>query len=379
MTTKSIRFILPLLFFCLPLHSQFEKGLNYKIETGINFGTGEHTPFWLTANKQGLSSVQKNNAYLRAGIYRPMEKDKRFSYAYGLDMVGAYRFPASFIQQAYVDFKYRFLELSLGSKERYGELKNNQLSSGGLTFSTNSRPIPQARISIEDYVIIPGTKKLFALKGHLAYGMFTDDKWQLDFIKSGNKHTKNALYHSKALFGRIGNEEVFPLVFEGGLEMAAQFGGKSIVNDVVINMPNSIKDFFKVFIPQGGDSDTPMGEQVNVYGNHLGSWSFSLSYHFNNWKVRGYYEHFFEDHSMMFGEYGWKDCLAGVEFTLPKNPIVSSFVYEYLGTKDQAGPAYHDTTESIPDQISAIDSYYNHGIYTGWQHWGQAIGNPLFI
>lgn len=364
--------------------AQFTKGMNYAVETGINFSGGDYTPFWLVSNKQGLSSVTKNNGYLRAGIFRPMEEDKRFSYAFGLDLAGAYNFTSSFIiQQAYVDLKYSFLGLSIGSKERNGELKNRQLSSGALTFSGNARPVPQVRIGIPEYWNIPGTKGFFAIKGHVAYGMFTDDNWQTDFVQNHNKYTEHVLYHSKALYARIGNEDKFPLVFEGGLEMAAQFGGNSFSwsNGAYkkTDMPNGLKDFFKVFIPSGGDSNTPMGEQTNIYGNHLGSWNFSLSYKFNTWKLRGYYEHFFEDHSMMFGQYGWKDCLVGAEITLPENPFIGTFVYEYLGTKDQSGPVYHDTTSTIPDQISAMDNYYNHGIYTGWQHWGMGIGNPLIM
>ena len=79
----------------------------------------------------------------------------------------------------------------------------------------------------------------------------------------------------------------------------------------------------------------------------------------------------------MFGEYGWKDCLAGIEITFPKNPVVSSFVYEYISTKDQTSPVYWDHTPEIPEQISGADNYYNHYIYSGWQHWGMGIGNLL--
>ena len=62
----------------LNIHAQITKGLSYQAETGISFSGGEHTPFWLTANKQGLSSIEKNNGYLRAGIFRELENDKRF-------------------------------------------------------------------------------------------------------------------------------------------------------------------------------------------------------------------------------------------------------------------------------------------------------------
>ena len=35
-------------------YAQFTKRLSYQAETGISFSGGEYTPFWLTANKQGL-------------------------------------------------------------------------------------------------------------------------------------------------------------------------------------------------------------------------------------------------------------------------------------------------------------------------------------
>ncbi len=43
----------------LPLnsYSHFTKGMSYQAETGVSFSGGEHTPFWLIANKQGLSSI----------------------------------------------------------------------------------------------------------------------------------------------------------------------------------------------------------------------------------------------------------------------------------------------------------------------------------
>ena len=96
----------------LPLNSyaQFTKGLSYRAETGVSFSGGEHTPFWLTANKQGLSSIEKNNGYLRAGIFRELENDKPFSYAFGADLAVAYNFTSTFVvQQLYADLKYRCL------------------------------------------------------------------------------------------------------------------------------------------------------------------------------------------------------------------------------------------------------------------------------
>ena len=83
--------------------------------------------------------------------------------------------------------KYRCLGLSIGSKERHSEFNNPLLSSGGLTFSGNARSVPQVRIGIPEYTLVPGTKGWLAFKGHIAYGMFTDDGWQKDFVAPGGK------------------------------------------------------------------------------------------------------------------------------------------------------------------------------------------------
>lgn len=362
------------------LYAQFINTLSYKTESGIIFSKGKYTPLWLISNNQGFSSLNKSNGYLTTGIFCSYENTKNFTYELGLELSGAYNYTSSFfVHQAYAGIKYRSLEISLGSKERYGELKNSLLSSGGMLFSGNARPIPQIRIGIPEYTFILPTMDWLQIKGHVAYGRFTDDNFQEDFAKGKSKYNKVVLYHSKALFVKIGREES-PLIFQGGLEMSAQFGGKIYYPDGrKVDIPSRLKDYLKVFVPMSGDELTTGADQVNVYGNHLGSWHASLKYRREDWSIRAYYEHFFEDHSQMFWEYGWKDGLIGVEIKFPQNPFIGNLVYEYIGTKDQSGPFLHDATEHIPDQVSANDNYYNHVTYSSWQHWGMGIGNPLLI
>lgn len=355
----------------------------YSGEVTASVSSGAHTPFWLVNNRFGLSSIEKNSGYVRAGLFHDAERryDKRVSWGGGVDLAGAWNFTSPFIvQQLYADMRYRALEVSVGSKERVEGFNNPRLSSGNLLFSTNARPIPQARVSLPEYVSVPFTRDWLSVKGYVAYGFFTDDRWQRSFA-GRSKHTEHVLFHSKGGYLRIGDSRRFPFVLEGGLEMGAQFGGKSISGDKVIDMPNGIKDWIKVFFPTSGGGDTPMSEQTNVYGNHTGAWNFRLSWlpKGSDWGASVYYEHFFEDHSMMFFDYTWRDMLLGVELSFPKNPVVSGLVYEYLYTKDQSGPVYWDHTPAIPEQVSGRDQYYNHGIYTGWQHWGMGIGNPLLI
>ena len=121
------------------------------------------------------------------------------------------------------------------------------------------------------------------------------------------------------------------------------------------------------------------GADTGKSGNQVGSWHFMLTWQRPTWAIKAYAEHFFEDESQMFLDYGWKDMLWGVEVNLPRNPIADAIVYEYLHTTDQSGGIYHDATPNYGEQISGRDNYYNHGIYVGWAHWGQAMGNPLLL
>lgn len=364
-------------------HAQITKDATYKVESAATVSGGESTPLWLNANKHGVSSLDKQNGYIRAGVFRPMEADKEFTYGYGIDMVGGVNFDSKVtIQQAYLDLEYKKMRLSIGSKERVGELVNDELSSGALTLSSNARPVPQVWAGLPNYISVPGTNHWVSFRGHIAYGRFMDNAWQRKFAPADGRYTSDVLYHSKALYVKVGDKPNCPLTFEGGIEMNAQFGGTAYNYNgpgTKFTMPTGLSSYLKAFIPLSGGKDTPESDQLNVEGNVVGSWHASLAYKLNNgYKIRGYFEHYFEDHSMLFMEYPWKDGLIGMELTLPKNRWVDAVVYEYIASRDQAGPVYWDHTEALNVQISARDDYYNHGFYNSWQHAGQAMGNPLF-
>ncbi|MEG1562472.1 MAG: capsule assembly Wzi family protein [Bacteroides sp.] len=371
-----------IILFPVGVQAQIEKGFSYTLEANATVtGNGDHAPFWLTANRHGLSSVRQNSAYLSAGIFRQLEQEKKFSYAFGLELAALTHFTSSHVvQQAYADVRYRCWQLSVGSKERGSELKNDALSIGGMTFSPNARPIPQVRLSIPEYIPFPGTHGWLHLRGHIAYGIFTDDRFQKDFTQERSKYTRHVLYHSKAAFLKLEHPNT-PVTLEAGIEMAAQFGGDCCYPDgTVLTTPKGIGDFIRIFFPMRGSSDASASDQKNILGNHLGSYHFSAGYRFPEWKVRGYYEHYFDDGSGMMMKYGmWKDCLAGLEVTLPPNPVATSVVAEFLYTKHQSGAFHWYATPDVDESYTGADNYYNNGQFVGWEHWGQGVGNPLLI
>ena len=50
------------------INAQFPVKTEYTVEMGGTSGKGTYAPMWLTANRQGLSSANTENGYLRAGI-----------------------------------------------------------------------------------------------------------------------------------------------------------------------------------------------------------------------------------------------------------------------------------------------------------------------
>jgi len=372
--------------------------LEYRNEITGTLTTKNYSPIWMANNKFGLSEVEGNSAVWRRQLSRSIlnDENRNWRVGYGLDWSSVYgKNHRTVLQQGYLDVQYKKVGLSIGLKERTSEMLDRDLSSGGLVTGMNARPIPQVRFELPDFWAIPGTNEWLALKAHIAYGMYTDNGWQSDFTKgTNNLYSKNSLYHTKAGYLRVGNKYEFPITFTAGLEMNTQFAGtaynvKKRADDQTgfksgtVKMPHNFKAFWNAFVPGGSDA-TDAGYN-NAEGNTVGAWHFSIDIHGIDWagdemwKARAYAEHMFEDHSQLFVQYGWKDWLLGAEFQYTEKALVNGVVYEFLTLKDQSGPIYHDATTAIPDQVSAIDNYYNHGVYGAWQHAGYGLGNALVL
>ena len=381
--------------------------LHYKAELQATVASGDHNPLWLNANKYGLSSLKTTNGYLRGALMRPLSLDngRKWGVGYGVDAAVAAGFTSTLVvQQAYVEGRWLKGVLSVGAKEYPMELKNPELSSGSQTLGINARPVPQVRLALPDYWSIPFTRGWLSLKGHIAYGKTTDDKWQKEFTGQHHKYTEGSLYHSKAGYLKIGNPEEVLFSVELGAEFATQFGGKSYrflsdgSPDDVIQHESGVKGMLRALIP--GGKDTVDDDYTGGAGNSLGSWLARFNFDCDEWGFSFYVDHFFEDHSSMlfldyngYGQgsewnvkkdrryflYALKDIQLGLEIRFADATWLNNILFEYLYSKYQSGPVYHDHDEVISDHLSGQDNFYNHSLYTGWQHWGQVMGNPLFL
>ena len=118
------------------------KGITYSTELNGTFSDGDYAPFWLSANKYGLSSIKNNSGYVRAGLFRNISVDslKLWKFGYGLDVAIATNHTSDMIiQQLYGEVQYKKGTLTIGAKQMPLIFKNKELSTGDMTYSINAR------------------------------------------------------------------------------------------------------------------------------------------------------------------------------------------------------------------------------------------------
>lgn len=379
-----------------PISAQTNRELLLLFETDVLTGCGENAPFWHTSNRQGLPSIDNSNGFIHCSILGSQVFGSGFSIGHGIDIVaGAGLEKSVFVHQLFLDLDYKRLELSIGMKERWGD-KNKYLSTGSLTWSGNCQPIPEIRVGIPDYEYIPIGGNWLSFKGHIGYGRLTDDTWRK--VQSHGKYADGILFHSKSLFLRFGNERRFPMKMTLGLEMNNLFGGTIHRVDYDRKMQSDALAYWTVLFPFH-----KIEKQGHDDGDNLGSWHLDFSYNIDNWHIKTYYEHFYEDHSSMLGiEYknniegekrfifygfrrNWFDGLFGIEINAPEGSrYFRNAVFEYLNTRGQSGPVCHSIANNIDgmyvvEEIDGCDAMYNHSAYDSYTHHGYAIGNPVLI
>ncbi|MDR2773686.1 MAG: capsule assembly Wzi family protein [Tannerella sp.] len=366
---------------CLPQNDNRSYGsTEFNIEAFGSAATGKYTPFLIVGNRYGTIPLDAGNSYLRAGTFhnRPLKKNIRIGA--GVDIIASTpRYRNVYIQQLYVEIGYKWLNLTIGSKENYTSLWDRNLSSGDLVHSANARPIPEINISVPKFTPVPATKGILQFKGDFAAGRSFDTEY-LKQLKNNNQHyIENVLWHHKSLHIRLLDPyDNFPLIATIGVRHHAQWGGTS-TNPKEGIQPHSWKDFIRVITGSSGGDDASLSAQVNVLGNHYGSYDVKLGYSHPLFDIHLYKQHFFDDVSGM-ELFNLPDGLYGIQVNISNFPLINRILLEYIYTKNQSGPAHYIWFDHsvYPGYGGGNDSYYNNGEYTtGTSYFNRSVGSPL--
>lgn len=353
-----------------------KNSLIIKTESAGTFTTGDNAPFWITNNKYGIGWHNTNNQHIRAGIFLNQKLfNKELTISTEGDIVVANQLESDFfIQQLYLDLKYKKIELSVGQKEKKMLFRNNDLSTGSMVLSNNARPLPQVGISTQEFIPIPFTKKTLSFMGGVSYGWYTDNSYREK--TEDDIYVKNVLSHHKYLFLKFEKTDS-PWNLIAGIEGGAQWGGDTYIDgEYSFTHPHAFSDMMRILFNRSGGRDAQEGQQINKLGDSYGSYHLIFNYKLENEsQLKLYYEHFFEDRSGM--EYmNFPDGTYGIEYNFNKKQLVSTILFEYLYSKSQSGPVEYDENGNWT-HISTGDNYYNNGSYRSNQHYGFVLGNPL--
>ncbi|MCK5280862.1 MAG: hypothetical protein KAK04_20050, partial [Cyclobacteriaceae bacterium] len=282
-------------------------------------------PHWQVSNRYGIFDRSKQTEFVGLfGLAYQYNFGKKFIAETEVEFNLKSDISNSYFQQLYFNLYYGSLQFKVG-KEAYtiGQYSED-LSSGSLFISNNSRPVPRIGIGFYNYTPIPLIEKYVEFKGVLNFGILDDDR-------SEYNGTDKPWYHEKFLYLR---SKSLPVNLHVGLNHSALFGGTKS-NGMKIET-----DLLATFFGEGS-SKVGGGEETNAAGAHFGMYDLGI-----NWKIKDvffqvYYQIPFADgHSMQIKNN--KDQLAGILVNFGTKSIISSINYEYINHTDQNGAGVPD-------------------------------------
>lgn len=372
-------------------------------QVGLTAGAGDSqlAPYYIAANRGG-TVTQQYSTLLNAGIYHHMDTTRRLSWGAGVELWGGWTSSATYglnpsslgvthdehparvwVQQAWLEGKYRSVFIALGAKQQGSPLLSDDLSSGDLTRSANARPMMGVGGGFVNFQSVPFTRDWLQIRGELGYYKPADDKWLEHHYNYYNHFITTGWWlNYKNLYFR--SHPGKPFVFTIGMQAACQFGGTNstymagkLVNTV--KQKANAEAFFKALIPHSGGSHG--GDKVFFEGNHLGTWDVMLEFHLRSGALlRGYYQSPWEDGSGIGKKNGF-DGLWGLEYRAAHCGWITGVVLEYIDLTNQSGPIHwapadHQGT-TLTTNVTGMDDYYNNYAFNGYHNRGMAIGSPM--
>ncbi|WP_026837177.1 capsule assembly Wzi family protein [Gillisia sp. JM1] len=310
----------------------------------------EDLPFWFYSNQRGRVSSETSIAgWINGKMKYDISNDASLEIGAGVLYQDAFK-DEVFIDELYADFKYKWLQVIAGRKQKEELYNGLSATNENILWSLNARPLTGIQISSETIYFNSSEK--------LGFDFAWEDYYQSD-------HTDDfAFLHHKNFHLIYNFNQKYSI--RAGLQHFAQWGGNS---PRFGNQPDGFEDYLRVVAGYQGGEDAGAGDQENVLGNHLGSWELFVIRKFKQSSVQLIYNSIFEDGSgsrlanAPDGRYGifWEHN--------NEDKLINSIIYEFYYTRHQS----HNVNRW------GADNYFNNGTYSkGWAFKNKVIGLPLF-
>lgn len=335
--------------------------VSYSLNTRLAVGNGTYASFLSTANQYDRYSFAPNALTLWGTAHKNTDRLKKIDYGFGVELDGncSKTDKRFFPNELYLQGKVYFLNVYAGQKRQVFGNQDPELSSGGMLWSQNSRPMPKISIESDGYLPIPYTRGYAEVKGGLSHGWFENQK-----------DLRGLLLHHKYAYIRLGGS--FPVNLSYGVQHVAQWGGRS---NALGSMPVTLDNYLRIFIGSAGGSTASWSDRENALGNHIVSQNLGLDVNLKSANISLYWQSIAEDapvKKFITKTPTVEDGLWGASVKIPGFRLLHHFVLEYISTTDQSGP-WHDLDGVI---FGGLDGYYGGAYPNGWSYRGMTIGNP---
>lgn len=376
--------------------------VDYSVRATFNASSAELAPYYIASNRDG-TLTQGHSALLDVNLSHQIDSTERFSWGAGLNLwTGASssveylryntstnsfdqnpQHPARFwINQAFLDLKYRALKASIGMKHHCSTIVNEHVASGDLVLSDNARPPIGINVGFCGFHKVPLTKGELQVNAEIGFYKLANGRWLEHHYNFYNHYlTTSYWFNYKNLYLRTNPER--PVVLTIGAQAACQFAGNNVffnngVKTSEVHMAADIKAFFRTIIPGSGGNN--VGDRY-VEGNHVGSWDVALQWRNDAFgTIKLYHQNLWEDGSGI-GKLNGFDGLWGIEYRPRSCRFLQTIVAEFLDLTNQSGPIHwapddhHETP--LTNEATGADDYYNNYAYNGYQAFGMSIGSPF--
>ena len=344
--------------------------------------SGEYMPFWSRTGEDGILPL-RSSGLVTAGADVSYRHSNGIFFAAGANLAGAlaqksvlnHRPVYGMIDRLYVSGGWKMLHLDVGMKPRERELSELTVSGGDFMYSRNARNMPGIN-AWSDWIYFEKGHWV-GIRGNLAHYHMIDDR-----------AVSRAMVHHKSVALKLALGHKVELM--AGFNHYAQWGGISATDG---SQGQSFRDYVKVFFARRGDESDSLSDQMNIFGNHLGSEWLRVAWKANDFTMTFQYDKPFEDNSGMRLQ-NVPDGIWTLQFAMAdRDALVTDVIYELISTTWQSGDR-HDrpaTEEEMKNQdpsdpyygkivLGGMDNYFANSPYTsGWTHFGRIIGLPLIV
>lgn len=377
-------------------------GIDYEAGVTVNAGSSHLAPYYIASNRGGTLTQQYGTLAFASAVHE-LDTARRVSWGFGAEAWAGYSSSADYdrysvagdlfynnsqhparlwVQQLYIEGKYRSVKATLGAKTLTSPVVNPALSSGDMVMSGNARLGGGVNVGFVDFQPVPFTHGWLQLCGQVGYWRTGDSQWLKHHYNYYNNFlTTGTWFNYKYAHFRTRPDQ--PVVVTFGMQAAYQFGGTQVKYDHGIEtgrveMKSDMKAIFRSMIPGSGGGNA--GDTF-VEGNHVGSWDVALECRLpREARLRAYHERLWEDGSGIGFQNGF-DGLWGIEYRAGHSGPVEGVVLEWVELTNQSGPIHFNPADhegnQLTGQATGADNYYNNYAYNGYASHGMSIGSPF--